>query len=286
MKHRAILVFFVFVAALAVVAAPALADVQSVYHGGTYFGDVVVEPGQVVDGDLNVVFGDVTIEGTVLGNVNVVGGDAILQPGAAVAGRINTAGGRVVREVIPWAPNAFGNDAYHRNDGLFWHLACDIIVLLIFLIFPLRTRMALDRLERHPGLCTAIGLLGWVAVIPVAILFCVTIVLIPLVLLELAALVAGVCIGSAAIALLIGRRLFEAINPNATAAPLGALVVGLVLLTVAELVPVAGAFVTLLVGLIGLGAAIVAFVNEQRFAGAPPNPISHPHIGGPPMPAG
>ena len=38
--------------------------------------------------------------------------------------------------------------------------------MLFFLIFPLRTRIALDRLERHPGLCSAVGLLGWGAVLP------------------------------------------------------------------------------------------------------------------------
>ena len=46
----------------------------AIYHGGTYFGSVVVEPGQVVDGDLTVIVGDATIEGIVEGNLNVIGG--------------------------------------------------------------------------------------------------------------------------------------------------------------------------------------------------------------------
>ena len=59
-----------------------------------------------------------------------------------------------------------------------------LVVVLFFLIFPVRTRIALDRLERHPGLCSAVGLLGWVAVLPLALLLLCTIVLIPFIVLE------------------------------------------------------------------------------------------------------
>ncbi len=283
MKPRSLaLTLLLLAVVLGASALAARAATQSVYHGGTYFGNVVVEPGEVVEGDLTVVFGNATIEGTVDGDVNVVGGDATIAPGAIVSGHVNTAGGSVVRDVIPWVPAAIARDAYHRHDGLLWHVWTDVIVLLVFLIFPLRARMTLDRLEHHPGFCAAVGLLGWVAVIPIALLLCITIILVPLVLLEIAALIAGVCIGTAAVALLIGRRLYEAVTPNVTPAPLGALLVGLILLTLAEMIPVLGTFVTILLALIGLGAAILAFVNEQAFAGATPRP----QAGGPPMPAG
>ena len=76
-------------AALGVLARPALAATQAVYHGGTYFGSVVVEPGQVVDGDLTVIFGDATIEGIVEGNCNVVGGSCFTTPGGIVLSLIH-----------------------------------------------------------------------------------------------------------------------------------------------------------------------------------------------------
>ena len=52
MTRRLLLTLIVCVAALTLPAA-AIADVQAIYHGGTYFGSVVVEPGQVVEGDLD-----------------------------------------------------------------------------------------------------------------------------------------------------------------------------------------------------------------------------------------
>ncbi|MBV8490813.1 MAG: hypothetical protein JO199_09830, partial [Candidatus Eremiobacteraeota bacterium] len=62
------------IVALAAASTPALAGTQSVYHGGTYVGSVVVEPGQLVQGNLTVIAGDATIAGFVDGDVDVIGG--------------------------------------------------------------------------------------------------------------------------------------------------------------------------------------------------------------------
>ena len=104
MSLRRVIVFGIALGALGVLARPALAATQAVYHGGTYFGSVVVEPGQVVDGDLTVIFGDATIEGIVEGNVNVVGGTYVTTPGGVVTGQVNQIGGAVAQAVVPWAP--------------------------------------------------------------------------------------------------------------------------------------------------------------------------------------
>ena len=109
----------------------------------------------------------------------------------------------------------------------------------------------MDRLERHPGLSVAAGLIGCVAVIPLAVLLAITILLIPLILLEMVFVLASVFLGTAALALLIGRRLCELVSPSTTPSPLVALLCGVALITAAELVPVVGALVLILVGLIG-----------------------------------
>ncbi|MDP9025446.1 MAG: hypothetical protein M3N13_08740 [Candidatus Eremiobacteraeota bacterium] len=275
-----------FVALLAISTGTAQAGVRSVYHGGTYMGSVWVEPGQVVDGDLNVLFGNANIDGTVTGDVNVVGGSVLERPGSSVEGHANAIGGDVVQTLVPWAPSADSSVA-NGDWRLTWRIAWDVVVLVFFLIFPLRTRLALDRLEQHPGLATAAGLFGWVAVIPLMVLLAVTIVLIPLIPLELVALVAGVFIGKAALSLLIGRRFYELLKPNATPSPVMALLIGLVLLTAAEMVPVIGILVSCMVGLVGLGAVILTFIRDQQppfsgtFAGGT---TARPPIGGPPMP--
>jgi hypothetical protein len=273
-KRRLTILTFCIAAAVGLSCASARADTQAVYHGGTYFGSVVVEPGQVVDGDLTVIFGDATIAGIVQGNVNVVGGNYDPRPGGIVTGQINQIGGAVTQAVVPWAPAESTYNPFVPEHRLIWRLSWNLLALLVFLIFPLRTRMVLDRLERHPGLSAAAGVLGSVAVIPLAVLLCITILLIPLILIEFVFVLAGVFLGTAALALLIGRRLCELISPSTTPSPLVALLVGLALITAAELVPVVGTLVLIFVGLIGLGATILSFAGDS-VAG---------QISGPPMP--
>lgn len=274
-----------FVVTVLCAAAPALADALSVYHGGTYLGSVVVEPGQMVKGDLTVIAGDATIGGMVDGNVVVIGGDLHERPGAVITGQVSTVGGEVADDVLPWSSPMPDRRPAFSDYRMLWHIATDLIVVLFFLIFPLRTRIALDRLERHPGLCAAVGLLGWVAVLPLAVLLLCTIMLIPFIALEAVAIIGAVFLGKAALGLLVGRRLCELIKPSTTPAPLVALIAGLVLVTAAELVPVIGILVTVFVFLIGMGAAILAFTGEPLVGRSAVTPRPPPPLSGPPMPA-
>lgn len=260
--RRLLLVLPIVAVLCALFARPALADSRAVYHGGVYFGSVVVEPGQIVEGDLTVVFGDATIEGVVEGDLNVFGGSVDPRPGGVVTGQVHQVGGTVAQAVVPWAPSDVEESPLLPDGRLLWRVSWNLLALLVFLIFPLRTRMVLDRLERHPGWCAAAGVVGCIAVIPLAVLLAITILLIPLIPLEFVCVLAGAFLGTAALALLIGRRLCELISPATTPSPLLALLVGLVLITAAELVPVLGTLVLILVGLIGLGATMLSFAGE------------------------
>ncbi|MFY9632489.1 MAG: hypothetical protein WAJ94_12865 [Candidatus Cybelea sp.] len=274
-----LLLIAVAIVAIVALARPALAQTHAIYHGGTYFGSVVVEPGQVVDGDLTVIFGDATIEGVVEGDLNVVGGSYDPRPGGVVTGQVHEVGGAVAQAVVPWAPSEGGygySSPFMPDHRLLWRLSWNVLALLVFLIFPLRTRMVLDRLERHPGLSVAAGLVGCIAVIPLAILLAITILLIPLIVLEMVFLLASAFLGTAALALLIGRRLCELVSPTTTPSPLVALLAGIALITAAELVPVIGTLVLIFVGMIGLGATILSFTSDSL--GAP--------ISGPPLTSG
>jgi hypothetical protein len=274
--------------AVALIPKTALADPTSVYRGGTYWGSVVVEPGQVVEGDLTVFFGNATIEGVVDGDVNVVGGN-IYQRGGEINGEHHVIGGSVVETFVPWADTEDSYGVPQHPGRIWWRVAWDVVALVIFLIFPLRSRMALDRLEQHPGVATLAGLCAWVAVIPLAVLLLCTIVLIPLIPVELVLLTIAVFIGKAALSLLVGRRFYELIHPHSTPAPLFALVLGLVLLTAAELVPVLGFIVTLMIVLVGVGAVLMTFVPmDWNVPGGSVPPGGGPRrvIGGPPMRVG
>lgn len=272
---------------------PAVARAQVLDHGGTYFGDVTVARDEVVDGDLTVFGGDATIDGTVHGNLTVFGGDATIsgsvdkvnvfggdlhkQPGAVI-GDVAALDGTMTPSVVPWMPPP--NNAFFGDSRILWSLLWDVVALLVFLIFPVRIRAALGRLEEHPGLCAMTGLIGWLAVVPVGVLLFCLVLTWPLIPVEFIALIAGIFIGKAALSLLVGRRLYELLNPRSTPSPLGALILGLVLITAAELVPIIGILVTGLVWIVGVGAAILTMFNDRSLGVTVP---ARPTISGPPM---
>lgn len=263
-----------------VFAAPALAKTVAIEHGGTYFGkDVIVTKDQVIDGDVTVVFGDLIVEGTVNGNATDVGGTIEQRPGSTVTGRVSGFGEDYVSSIAPWAASSGTSAIVAENARMMTRLMYSVVILLVFLIFPVRVRVALGRLEHHPGLSAAVGMLVIVAIVPIMILLIVSIIGIPLIPVEFAAVIAGVFIGQAALGMLVGRRLFELIRPQTTPSPLAALVLGLVFISAAEIVPVVGTIVTILVVLVGLGAAALAFVRE----GGPTLGPSRSSISGPPM---
>ena len=277
---RSLAAFAVF-AVMVFAASPASARTVSIVHGGTYFGEnVTVDRDQVIDGNITVFGGDAIVEGTVNGDVNDYGGSIDQRPGSTISGETHEFGGSYLSALAPWAVGGGASALAAQNARMMERLAYSVIVLLVFLLFPVRVRVALDRLEHHPGLSAAVGTISLVAIIPVAILLAISIIGIPLIPIEIAAILAGIFIGQAALGILIGRRLYELIRPHTTPSPLGALILGLVVVSAAEIVPGVGTFVTMLVVLVGLGAAILAFVREAAF-GAPA--ISRPPISGPPM---
>ena len=285
MKIRIALIFSLLAVAFAVLIAPASA--KSIDHGGTYFGTVNVDSDQVVQGDVTVFGGDAIIDGTVNGDVNVYGGKVIMHDGAVISGQKNEFDNGLTAW-IPWLPAASASNIAAENQKLMVRLAYSVIVVLVFLIFPVRVRSALDRVEHHPGLSAAVGVLALVAVIPIAVLLFVSIIGWPLIPVEIVAIFAGILIGQAALGLLIGRRLYELIRAHTTPSPLAALVLGLIVISAAEVLPIVGHLVTALVWLVGLGAAILAFVRETAFMGAAPVSAAtgsgpRPPIGGPPM---
>lgn len=273
---------------------PAFADTRAITHGGVYFGSVEVAPDQEIDGDVTVIGGDADIKGTVTGNVDAPMGDVRVEPGGSIGGRVSST------HWSEWLPFAPASTIAHENARLMTRLAYSVLVVLAFLIFPIRVRKALDRIEHHPGLSAATGVLALVAIFPVALILLVSVVGWPLIPIEFIAIFAGLLIGQAALGLLLGRRIYELVIPHGTPTPLAALVIGLVVLSAAEILPAVGWLVTGLVCLVGLGAAILAFIRESSFgppgmgfggpapaAGPAPGTAGpRPPIGGPPMTTG
>lgn len=251
----------------------AAASARTFNHGYTvWFSDKTLSAGDEVRGDVTVAFGNLTCEdGAIIdGNVRTYFGQFDQYSGCQVGGRVISAfndGDQL--SVLPFMPDLDVPDALAENRKIFEKLGWDAVVVLIFLLFPLRVRVALERVERHPGLSALAGAVAMVAIVPVAIMLVLSIIGIPLIVIEFAALLAGIWIGHAAVALLVGRRLYELIRPHATPSPLAALLIGLVVVSAAQTLPVVGWAVTALVWIVGLGATVLAFMRETAFRSTP-----------------
>lgn len=285
MKYRIALALTILAAAL--VATPALASAKTIDHSGTYIGtNVTVPADEEVKGDVTVVGGNATVDGRIDGDLTVVGGTLQRGPDAVITGDVNEVGSSLAA-YVPFAPALSASRIVHEEARLMSWLAYSVIVLVAFLIFPVRVRGALDRIEHHPGLSAAVGVVALVAVIPIAVLLFISFIGWPLIPVEFLAVFAMILIGHAALSMLIGRRLYELILPRTTPTPIAALILGLIVVSAAGIMPVIGPLVMGLVWLVGLGAAILAFVRETAFMGpmaaasAPSGP--RPPIGGPPM---
>lgn len=245
-----------------------------------FFHNVTIGPHDLVEGNVNVFFGDATIAGTVNGDVNTYGGTVYTLQGATIGGATNVVNDDQLRSIAPWLPAAGMNEFFETDKRIMFKVAGSVVVMFVFLLFPMRVRIALERVEKHPGISAAAGTIAMVAVIPIGLMLLLSIVGIPLILLEIAAIFAGVWIGQGAIALLVGKRLYELVRPHHTASPLVALLLGLAMISAAEIVPIVGWAVTALVWIVGLGAAVLAFVRTPLMAQTYRAPI-----GGPPMKA-
>ena len=268
----------VFFAVLAAVTIGTLrpADARSHDHGQTkFFTDVYVAPDEVIDGDLNVVFGNADVAGVVHGDVNTLFGSCTTSGGAQIDGQEHCIENDAMRALVPFGAAAFGD----QERALLGKLASSAVVVLVFLLFPLRMRLALARVERHPALAAAAGTLAAVAIVPIALVLTISIIGIPLLAVEAAAIFLGLWIGQGAVSLIVGRRLCELVMPTATPSPLVALLMGLVVVSAAEIVPIVGWVVTALVWLVGLGAAVLSFVRSSHLEGA----VNRVPIAGPPM---
>ncbi|HWT06790.1 MAG TPA: hypothetical protein VN224_13595 [Xanthomonadales bacterium] len=243
--------------------------------------NVYVAPNQVIDGDLNVILGDAEVAGIVKGDCNTLFGRCTITGNGQVLGKVNSVTNDGIRTFLPWAVGKeYGISAFAEQDHrLLVKLAASAVVVLMFLLFPLRMRVALDRVEKHPALSAAAGAVALAAVIPITLLLLVSIVGIPLVLLEIAALFAGLWIGTGAVSLVVGRRLAELVIPASTPSPLFALILGLVVVSAAEILPIVGWLVTAILWLVGLGSTVLSFIRSTRLDAA----VHRAPIGGPPM---
>lgn len=235
--------------------------------------DVIIERWQRVS-EVNVALGDVTVKGHVTGDVNVVKGNIIVEQGGIVDGDVHTVFGNVVvksggavsgdvsfiagssifeqgsirRGVIEQAKHGSLGIATSPNIWTFVQIIfAALLAMLAVALFPKRMEKVADTAFRRPGLSALYGIAALLLVVPVAVMLAITIIGIPLVVVEVVLAVFAWFVGGIAIELAVGRKM--GVHRPVIAAGLGAIILGL-----AGLFPIPGWPIVFVLNLLGAGA--------------------------------
>ena len=137
------------------------------------------------------------------------------------------------------------------------------LAVLTYTLFPAHVKAAGNAISSKPGFVIGWGLLAVVLAIPLMILLAITIIGIPLVIIEIITLAAAVILGFAGIANLIGGKVVKTIFAK-TVNPLGAIAIGTLIIGLIRMIPYAGILISLAVYTLAIGAALVTRFGTIR----------------------
>jgi uncharacterized RDD family membrane protein YckC len=286
---------------------------EAVREAVVIFGDATIA-GQV-DNDLVVILGRVRLESTaaVGGSFVAVGGDVDIEQGAAVRRDMVIVGGNLD------APGNFSPGGEHVvvGTGVVGGWLADVgpyfargplwgrlivpeipwvwtVVALFFLVYlalnlvfegPVRACAA--TLRARPLTAFGVGLLVLLLFGPVSMLLAVSVIGIVVVPFVVCAMLAAWIVGKVAVARWIGMSVATEEIDNRTHAT-RSFVIGFVLIAVAYSIPILGIITWAIVGVLGLGAASLAFVSAYRRENprpvVPPSAVPPPAVPPPPVP--
>ena len=268
-----------------------------VLREGTTARDVSVVFGSAriagrVEGDVVVVFGtaELTSTAVVEGSFVVVGGEAVVAPGALVRRDVVTIGTAVqmptdfvfggehiaigttalglgLRNVTPWVTGGLllGRPIV---PSLSWVWTIVGIFLLVYLLVNVLlhepVRSTTEVLARRPFGAFMVGLLMLLLWAPISALLAVSVIGIIVIPFFLCALVVAGVVGRVGVMRWIGSSVLAADDPDSRVLALRSFLLGFVLITLIYMVPLLGLVAWGLVGVFGLGAAVMAFLSAWR----------------------
>jgi hypothetical protein len=239
----------------------------------TAFGGTVAINGEV-QGDIVVFGGEVEITGTVDGNIYVYGGRVTLQSSSYVHGDIHIYGGRWIRDTgsrldgsIIEPPESIGGLIF-SNHGFsfpFWSILTWLALgLLITSLLPEHVMLVRTTTVQRVRRSLIIGLLSILLAPPIIVVLIALILPIPLAIIVGLGLAAAWAFGRVAIGWLIGDYLLRRIAPQHNKRILQ-VVVGMTILALVEALPYIGWFISIGVGLIGLGAVFLSRFGTRLY---------------------
>lgn len=129
------------------------------------------------------------------------------------------------------------------------------LAVFTYALFPRQVKTAGDAISERTGPVLGWGILATLLAVPLMVLLAITIIGIPLILVQIIVLAAAALLGYAGIADLLGRRILKTAS-SSTSGSIGAIALGVLIIGLVAMIPVLGNLVSLAVFIIALGAAL------------------------------
>lgn len=240
----------------------------------TLFGSTLDVVGQV-RGTIRAFGSNINIAGKVNGDVDLYGGTAILQKGSHVRGNVNIFGGSKQVEAGARLDGEI-NDRSQRvsfwlpglNSGFvfpFWSIVIWSMLGLVFTsLFPEHVMFVRTTVANKARRSLLIGLLSLLLAPTVLLVLIALILPIPLAVLLAMGLIAAWALGTIALGWLVGEHIMRAIAPRHNTR-LAQVIVGLTVLVLGGSLPYIGWLVSLVAGLLGLGAVLLSRFGTRLY---------------------
>jgi len=249
----------------------------------TVFGDAFVDG--IVAGDMVTVFGSAEIHGTVNRDMVVVFGSLNLGPDAVLNGDCVVVFGEIHRDLnsvlskdaVEILPQLAGLKNYITRglllgrlippgSWLAWTIVLIhlVLYLLVALIVPKPTAVAVRQLDQNLLLCFGVGLLTMILLVPLNLILLATgigIILLPLV--GLAHIALSV-LGKTATLEFFGFQILGRFGVPAESYRITSFFIGFLIVSAVYMVPIVGLLVFFLLGPLALGAGVLAVFRSLR----------------------
>jgi hypothetical protein len=131
------------------------------------------------------------------------------------------------------------------------------LAALTYTLFPKHVRAVGNSVPAKPGPVIGLGILVAVLALPLMILLAITLIGIPLIIVEIIFLAALAILGYSGIVLLVGEKIISAASSR-QANPLGAIALGALALGLVAMIPLLGGLVTISLYVLAFGAALAS----------------------------
>lgn len=162
-------------------------------------------------------------------------------------------------EVRRWPHLPYAQFSYSGSVavGVIRMLIMFALAALIYALFPKPVKRVSDALLLKPGPVIGWGILAAVLALPLMILLVITIIGIPLVIVEIVVLAAAAVLGYTGIVNLVGDRIITAAS-GGKVNPLVSIAIGVLIFGLLGMIPILGGLLTMVLSVIALGMALVS----------------------------